>query len=473
MKITLKFRSAARRWVVAAALSPLAVTAVADARAEGGAPTRPKQGAVTARSATTAKPAARKCAQCDAEITTGTVCEQCTTKLVATGTGGGRVLVGRGDRKMMMATNDMLSHSFVYTLDNATERNSVAVYRREADGSLMPLVGSPFNAGGKGLSGGDIDEQGAIRVHGKFVLAVNPGSDTIAVFEKTNRGLLHVEGSPFPSGGSTPLSLAVHGDTGHGDMVFVANQAAEFAHPMSEPNITGFRMDDSGRLMPIPGASAKLPKGMGPAQVEFTPNGQTLVVTAGFQAEGGDGSRLYTYRVGSDGKLTAGAGSPIKPEGSTGTVGFSVSPASDRVFVSTFKGSGVVTFGLDAGTAAIHQMGMPTSNDQRAACWTTLSPDGRTLYVGNFVSNSISVYDVTSEGQLTLLGSIPRRGATNKDTKDIQVSRDGQFLYAVGSGERQISVFKIEANRLLTELPAGQSPVTVSTGQNITGLAVD
>jgi 6-phosphogluconolactonase (cycloisomerase 2 family) len=61
----------------------------------------------------------------------------------------------------------------------------------------------------------------------------------------------------------------------------------------------------------------------------------------------------------------------------------------------------------------------------------------------------------------------------DKDTKDIELSRDGKFLYAIGSGKRQISIFRVESNRLLTELPMGQSPVTIATGQNVTGLAVD
>jgi DNA-binding beta-propeller fold protein YncE len=137
------------------------------------------------------------------------------------------------------------------------------------------------------------------------------------------------------------------------------------------------------------------------------------------------------------------------------------------------KSSLCVSFGVDPQTAKIQQMGMPTGNDQRAACWTALTKDGNTLYVGNFVSNSISVYDVAADSKLTLLGSIPRRGASNKDTKDIALSPDGKFLYAVGSGERQISAFKIEPNRLLTELPMGQSPIMLKTGQNITGLVVD
>jgi 6-phosphogluconolactonase (cycloisomerase 2 family) len=364
-----------------------------------------------------------------------------------------------------MMSNDMRGSGFVYTLDNDVQRNGIAVFRRQADGTLTPLPGSPFQTGGKGLSGGDIDEQGAIRVHGKYVLTVNPGSDSIAVLEKNSRGLLHVEGSPFPSGGSTPLSLTIHGD-----LVYVANQAAAFAGPKSAPNITGFRLAADGRLMPLSNSTVTFPEGQGPAQVEFSPNGKALVVTAGFQKE--DASRLYSFRVLADGRLSAAPGSPIKPEGAFGTVGFSWGAHSDHVYATLFSGSAVIPFAIDPATAAIRQAGEPMGDDQRAACWSAISPDGRTLYVANFVSNSISVYDLAGE-RLTLLGSIPRRGATEKDTKDIELSRDGKFLYAVGSGKREISVFRVESNRLLTELPRGQSPLMVATGQNITGLVTD
>lgn len=363
------------------------------------------------------------------------------------------------------APNDMRGSGFVYTLDNDAQRNGIAVFRRQADGTLMPLPGSPFQTGGQGLSGGDIDEQGAIRVQGKYVLAVNPGSDSIAVMEKSSRGLLHVEGSPFPSGGSTPLSLTIHGD-----LVYVANQAAAFAGPKSAPNITGFRLAPEGRLLPLANSTVTFPEGQGPAQVEFSPNGKLLVVTAGFQKD--DASRLYSFRVMNDGRLTAGPGSPIKPEGAFGTVGFSWGSNSDHVYATLFSSSAVIPFAIDPATAAIRQAGEPMGDDQRAACWSAVAPDGRTLYVGNFVSNSISVYDLAGK-QLTLLGSIPRRGATDKDTKDIELSKDGKFLYAIGSGKREISVFHVEANRLLTELPRGQSPLMVATGQNTTGLATD
>jgi 6-phosphogluconolactonase len=356
---------------------------------------------------------------------------------------------------------------YVYTLDNDVARNAVAVYARHTDGTLSEIEGSPFMTGGRGLSGGDIDEQGAIRAHGQFVLAVNPGSDSVSVFHKCADGkLMAVPGSPFPSGGSTPLSLTVHRD-----LVYVANQAAPFASPKSAPNITGFRMLTDGRLMPIANSTMMFPAGEGPAQIEFCPTGDLLAVTSGFQKE--DGSRIHTYKVMSDGRLMAGPGSPATPMGASGTVGFSWSAKGDRLFVSNFRGSAMITFAVDHRTGGIQQMGQPVGDEQTAACWTAITRDGKTLYVANFVSNSVSVYDVHASGKLTLLGSVPRRGTSGKDTKDIEVSPDGKFLYVIGSSMKQISAFKIGDNRLPSELPECCSPMMVRTGQNTTGLAVE
>lgn len=369
-------------------------------------------------------------------------------------------------RRVAMKAAAMQSAGHVYTLNNDPANNMLAVYTRAGDGSLMPAAAGPVALKGKGLAGGDIDEQGAIRIHGEFVLAANPGSNTIAVLRRQGDRLMHVPGSPFPSGGDTPLSL-----TAHNDIVYVANQAAAFANPKSAPNITGFRLTSQGALEPLANSTIAFPAGQGPAQVEFSPNGRTLVATAGFQAD--NGSRLYSFAVMNDGRLKMGENSPMMPEGASGTVGFSWSPKGDRVFASLFKGSAVIAFEVDPTTARIRQAGPPIGDDQQAACWTTITRDGRTLYVANFVSNSVSVYDVAADGKLALLGSIPRRGANGKDTKDIEISPDGRFVYVVGSGKREISIFRVGENRLLTELPRGLSPVVVPSGQNITGLAVN
>jgi uncharacterized protein (TIGR03000 family) len=356
---------------------------------------------------------------------------------------------------------------YVYTIDNDPAKNGVAVLKRNADGSLSEVADSPFPAGGKGLTGGDIDEQGAIRLHGNHVLAVNPGSDSIAVFQKGDQGrLIPVPGSPFPSNGNNPLSLAVHGD-----LVYVANQAPPFAHPTAKPNVTGFRISTEGKLTPIANSTITFPAGQGPAQIEFSPDGKTVAVTAGFQDE--PASRVHSFTVKADGTLKEGLGSAAKPEGASGVVGFSWAADGKHVYVSNFRGSAVTVFTIDPDTAAIKQVGGASGDDEKAACWTALARDGKTLYVANFVSNSISVFDVAPDGKLKLLGTTKRRGGTSPDTKDLEVSKDGKFLYAVASGAKEIAVFRIGADRLLTELPEGKSPLKLRTGQNVTGLVAD
>ena len=96
-----------------------------------------------------------------------------------------------------------------------------------------------------------------------------------------------------------------------------------------------------------------------------------------------------------------------------------------------------------------------------------------TLYVANFLSNSISAFDVREDGTLMLLGTTKRRGAAGPDTKDVVLSRDGRMLYAVASQAREVSIYRIGQNRLPVELPEGMSPVKLGSGQNTTGLAAD
>lgn len=356
---------------------------------------------------------------------------------------------------------------YLYTINNDTQQNGVVVLKQQMDGSLTEVAGSPFSTGGKGLSGGDIDEQGAIRVHGNYVLAVNPGSNSVAVLGKGDGGkLLPVQGSPFPSEGSAPLSLTIHGD-----LVYVANQAPAFAHPSSAPNIVGFRLNNDGKLTPIANSQISFPVGYGPAQVEFSPDGELVAVTAGFQ--GTETSKVYSYKVQADGTLKEGPGSPMQVLGASGDVGFSWSPEGNRVYVSNFRGSAITVFDIDKQTGGIKQLERTYGTQESAACWTVLSADGKTLYVANFVSNSISAFAVHPDGTLTLLGTSKRRGATGADTKDIELSKDGKFLYAIGSSAREISIFSIGADRLLTELAEGKSPLKLSTGQNILGLTAD
>src|SRR5271165_4349161 len=99
---------------------------------------------------------------------------------------------------------------YTYIDGNTAAANTIDGYARHADGSLTPLAGSPFAAGGAGLGTG-LASQGAIQVtrDGRYLLAVDAGSDQISVLRITAGGVPVLVGQPVSSDGIKPVSVAV------------------------------------------------------------------------------------------------------------------------------------------------------------------------------------------------------------------------------------------------------------------------
>ena len=107
----------------------------------------------------------------------------------------------------------------VYVESDDPAGNAVLAFRRHDDGSLTPLPGSPFPTGGRGITPTfnlgpfDSDQEVIINREHTLLFAVNGGSDSIAVFHiEPDGSLTPVDGSPFPSGGSNPVSVGLSGD---------------------------------------------------------------------------------------------------------------------------------------------------------------------------------------------------------------------------------------------------------------------
>ena len=186
------------------------------------------------------------------------------------------------------AASDVVGH--VYVNDNTAGTNTIAAFDRHADGSLTALHGSPFAAGGAGTGAG-IGSQGALQItsDGRYLLAVDAGSNQVSVLRiKADGELDPVGGGPVSSGGSEPVSIAVHGN-----LVYVANAGA------GGSNYTGFTLNPGGHLRPLAGSTVSLPDGSSPGDVLFNGDGTRLV-----------GARVGTslidsFTVGGDGRLTA------------------------------------------------------------------------------------------------------------------------------------------------------------------------
>ena len=141
-------------------------------------------------------------------------------------------------------------------------------FDRHADGSLTPIAGSPFDAGGAG-TGAPYGSAGGLQrsTDGRYLLATDPASNQISVLRiKPNGGLQLVDVEA--SHGSSPVSIAVHGS-----LVYVANGGA------GGSNYTGFRLNAGGHLSHIGGSTFDLPDIAMPGHVLISPDGRRLVGT--------------------------------------------------------------------------------------------------------------------------------------------------------------------------------------------------
>ncbi len=353
------------------------------------------------------------------------------------------------------------STGHVYVNNNTAGRNTVAGFNRHADGSLTQIPGSPFDAGGAG-TGTPFGSAGGLQetADGRYLLATDPASNDISVLRIKPNGSLQLV-AVTASNGAAPTSIAVHGS-----LVYVANGGA------GGSNYTGFRLNAGGRLTPIADSAFSLPDNALPGHVLISPDGRRLVGTRVGPNAGP--SSLDGFRIGADGRLTAAPGSPFTAQ-RIGPFGSAFSPTDgDRLFVSNAHdgpGAGSVSVynvAADGGLTAIN--GSPFADNQTAACWVAISPDGKALFAVNTASGSISRYGIHAGGSLDLVGSTAFASPTGLRPFDAAVSPDGSFLYVVDAGAAKVSAFAVDGTSV-SEI-AG-SPIAIPGGGAPFGMVVD
>ena len=345
----------------------------------------------------------------------------------------------------------------VYVNDNTRGTNTIGAFDRHADGSLTPVAGSAFAAGGAGTGAG-LASQGAIQItpDGGFLIAVDAGSNQISVLRIHFDGSLSLV-SVTGSGGTLPDSVAVHGH-----LVYVANSGAGAA------NYTGFLLGFNGRLVPIPRSTVTLAANAAPADVLFNGTGTKLVGT-----EVGT-SVIDSFTVGFNGRLTAAPGSPFPAQG-LGPFGSEFRPTNPtQLFVSNAHNVGAGTGTISAYTGSFNGTltpigASPFADQQTAPCWVEITHDGQFLFTVNTGSGEISRYRIAPGGTLTLLGSTPVADAGGVGAVDARLSPDGRFLYVDESSIGKVGAFAVTGGNL-TEL--GTSPFALPAGATPAGIAV-
>jgi len=322
----------------------------------------------------------------------------------------------------------------VFTMSNGGTKNKVLTWSRAANGSLS-LVGS-MATGGRG-TGGQLNNQGglALSEDGKWLYVVNAASDSLSVFSISGTSLTRTDVEP--SLGDKPISLAVKGT-----LVYVLNAGGN-------GNIRGFRRANgtltyvSGSARPVSGNNTV------PAQVGFTRDGSQLIVTERAT------DRLTRYRV----TATGGVDAPVITN-SAGPEPFGFDVAPNGTLVVSEAGNHV-NDGSSASSYRFNSSGVPVSvsaavqTTESAACWTTITPDGRFAYVTNTPDHSISGFALGSNGSLTILDADGRTAATGSGSFpiDLDASSDSNYLYVLATGTDRILAYAIAGDGSLSARP--------------------
>ena len=325
----------------------------------------------------------------------------------------------------------------VYVMTNQAAGNSIIVFQRSENGRLRRIQEVPTGGLGSGGTGDPLGSQGSLILSGdgRLLFAVNAGSNELSLLAVTEDGLRLID--KVPSGGTQPVSVAVHRD-----LVFVLNAGGT-------PNVTGFLLTPFGKLRKIANGSKDLPSGAnaGPGQVLFSPNGESLLVTEKTTGQ------IDILHIASGGRINDVTSRP-----SNGATPFGFALASRNTMVVTEAAGGatgassVSSYRIgdddDRDDAALSNVSGPLANGQTATCWIVVTRNKRLAFTTNAGSGTISSLVVARDGTLRLLAPVAANLGAGFGPTDLDLSADDKFLYALSTNTGAVAGFEIREGNL-------------------------
>jgi 6-phosphogluconolactonase (cycloisomerase 2 family) len=363
------------------------------------------------------------------------------------------------DRAVPAALGPAVTTVFVETNNPNAGQNAVLAFRQDENGGLHQI--GTFDTGGTGqvnlpkVIGPDDSSQEVVATpDGRFLFAVNQGSGSVTSFRIDRDGGLDKIGT-FDSGGVQPDSLAVIDGR-----LYVSNRGdSAVGHPGTvAPNLTAFTVEDDGSLTPLPGSTVTFPVDTSPSQNLVSRDGRFLFADV-FGVPGSTAPQANTFapfQVQSDGtlKLAPGGnvGAPVTPDL---LLGSAVNPKLNIIYAGLTGANEIGVFTYDETGRLSFVTAVPDQG--AAACWATVSADGKFLYTADTGSNSVSVFSLADPLRPVQIQSFtlggpqapPGAPAGQRQTADFQLalSPDGHSLYVIGQSTNATGSFQ-QGNQL-------------------------
>jgi 6-phosphogluconolactonase len=329
----------------------------------------------------------------------------------------------------------------VFVSTNGLNGNAVVAFARTADGSLS--YSGTFPTGGTGIGGANdpLASQFAVALsrNGKFLLVVNAGSNDVSSFAVDGGALTLVDRAS--SGGARPVSVSV------------ANGFVYALNTLS--NTVGvIAMGADGSLTALPALTKALAAGAnGAAEVRANSTGDLLVVSERVS------NRLETFAIGKGGSL----GDPVITTAAGSTpFGFDFTTRGEVIVSEAGTGSASSYVANRNGSLSVVSAATPTL--QRAPCWLIVNNSGRFAYTANAGSATVTGFAIDAHGTLTRLTDTGLSGdlGVGSQPLDLDMSRNGDFLYVFKNGTGTIGAFSVAGDGSLTPLP--DTPGLVARG---------
>jgi 6-phosphogluconolactonase len=316
----------------------------------------------------------------------------------------------------------------MYSETNADPGNELLVFDRYSNGKLKlrQSLSTGGNGGQQPEPGCDppdhrcplLDAQDEVVTSddGKWVFAVNAGTNTIATFDVRKRKVKRV--GVTDSKGVFPNSIAVHKK-----LLYVLNTNSK--------NIAGFKISSKGKLTPIAGSVQSLTDEKAPLsrQIGFDNTGKVLFVS--LLTEGG----FDSFQVDSNG--VAGPAT-LRPSASPEPFAFAFDPRNNMMSTEVvndmdfnqFSNGSSYDVGSDGSLTAISTV--PTQG--YAACWVVITKNGKRVFMVNTGGPSpygatVTTFANSTSGKLTFLSVTPK--GDEFTLTDEALSRDDKYLYVV------------------------------------------
>ena len=329
----------------------------------------------------------------------------------------------------------------VFVSTNGLSGNAVVAFARAADGSLS--YAGTFATGGTGIGGANdpLASQFAVALsqNAKFLVVVNAGSNDVSSFSVNGGSLTLIDRAS--SGGVRPVSVSVSNG-----FVYALNAVS---------NTVGvIAMGTDGSLTALPGLTKALAAGAnGAAEVRANPVGDLLVVSERVS------NRLETFAIANDGSL----GNPVvTPAAGTTPFGFDFTQHGHVIVSETGTASASSYDPNGDGSLSVVSAAAPTL--QRAPCWLIVNNGGRFAYTANAGSATVTGFAIDAQGTLTRLTDTGLSGDLGAGSQplDLDMSRNGNFLYVFKNGTGTIGAFSVAGDGSLTSMP--DTPGLVARG---------